>query len=456
MSTRWSALGRRQRGVLRSTLAANALVFFDQTATAVALAVLGRDLGMRPVDQQWVITAYLLALAGLMPVAGRLADHLGRRPLYLGGLALFGVGTALCALAPSAGILIAARFVQGAGGAFVQPTGLAATTDAVPDADRGWAIGLLSTGGTSFLALGPIIAGALLHVFDWRILFAVPLPVVVYAFVEGWRSLPDQREPNPRPLSAGSVALLLGGLLLTVLGVSQLTQWGWASVAPLAVGLVLLTTYAWRDLRADHPILPLHLLTDRRLATSLAALVAIQFAVLSVTVYLALYLQHGLGWSAFSAGIVIAGAGIWTPLLSLRTGRTADARGARVLVVPGLVLTTAGLAWLAATAHVEVVWWLVPGLVLFGLSRPLVFTPASVGPTKSLPPDARTTASSLVTEARQVGAALGVALSGVAWMAFGSQRLDDVSGVQFAASTSVALGVVVVAAVVVWRWMPAT
>jgi MFS family permease len=176
---------------------------------------------MRAVDQQWVITAYLVALAGLMPVAGRLADHLGRRPLYLGGLALFGVGTVICALAPTPGILIGARFVQGAGGAFVQPTALAATTSAVADDDRGWAIGLLSTGGTSFLALGPIIAGALLRIADWRILFAVPLPVVIYAFVEGWRWLPDQREPNPRPFSVATVALLLSGLLLTVLGISQ-------------------------------------------------------------------------------------------------------------------------------------------------------------------------------------------------------------------------------------------
>ena len=380
-----------------------------------------------------------------MPVAGRLADHLGRRPLYLGGLALFGLGTVICALAPTPGALIAARFVQGAGGAFVQPTALAATTSAVPDEDRGWAIGLLSTGGTSFLALGPIIAGALLHVFDWRILFAVPIPVVVYAFVEGWRWLPDRREPNPRPFSVATVVLLLAGLVLTMLGISQLPVWGWTAVGPLAVGLVMLTAYTWRDLRTDHPMLPLHLLGDRRLATSLAALVAIQFAVLSLTIYLALYLQHGLGWSALAAGVVIAGAGIWTPLLSLRTGRTADQRGARALVVPGLCMTTAGLAWIAATARLEVVWWLIPGLVLFGLSRPFVFTPASVGPTKALPPEARATASSLVTEARQAGAALGVALSGLAWSAVGSQQIDDVAGDQLLASSSVALGVVVAA-----------
>ena len=111
----------------------------------------------------------------------------------------------------------------------MQPTALAATTSAVPDEDRGWAIGLLSTGGTSFLALGPVIAGALLHVFDWRILFAVPIPVVIYAFVEGWRWLPDRREPNPRPFSVATVVLLLAGLVLTMLGISQLPVWGWTA-----------------------------------------------------------------------------------------------------------------------------------------------------------------------------------------------------------------------------------
>lgn len=413
---------------------------------------------MRAVDQQWVISAYLLALAALMPIAGRLADHLGRRPMYLGGLVIFGIGTVACASAPSAAVLIGARFVQGVGGAVVQPTALAATTTAVPDEHRGWAIGLLSTGGTSFLALGPIIAGALLHVFDWRILFVAPVPVIVFAFVEGWRSLPDRREPNPRPFSVSTVALLLCGLLLTMLGITQLPVWGWTAVVALAVGVATLTAYAWRDLRAAHPMLPLHLLGDHRLAASLAALVAIQFAVLSITVYLALYLQHGLGWSAFPTGVVIAVAGVWTPLLSLRTGRATDRRGARALVLPGLCLTTAGLAWVAATAHLAVVWWLLPGLLLFGLSRPFVFTPASVGPTQELPPEERATASSLITEARQVGAALGVALSGLAWSAVGSQRLDvpELAGDRLLASTSVALGVVVVAAVVVWRWMPAT
>ncbi|MDN5920560.1 MAG: MFS transporter [Pseudonocardia sp.] len=196
MSAPGGSLDRRRRGVLASTLAANALVFFDQTAVTVALPAIGREFGADPDELHWTITAYLLALAVFMSVAARLADHLGRRRVFLGGLAVFGVASALCAAAPTLPLLLAARFVQGVGGAIVAPLALSTTVRTVGNARRGWAIGLLSTGGTSFLVLGPALAGVLLD-SGWRWLFLVNLPVVVFALVVGVRWITPSRAAPP-------------------------------------------------------------------------------------------------------------------------------------------------------------------------------------------------------------------------------------------------------------------
>jgi len=142
--TGWRGMDARQRRVLGSTLSANALVFFEQTAVILALPAIRREFGASAPELQWVVTAYLLALAVFMLVAGRVADHAGRRRTFLAGLVVFGVGSMLCAVAPGLPWLIAFRFVQGMGGAIVQPLALEVTTRSVREDQRGWAIGTLA------------------------------------------------------------------------------------------------------------------------------------------------------------------------------------------------------------------------------------------------------------------------------------------------------------------------
>lgn len=459
----WRSLDRRQRGVLVCTLSANALVFFDQTAVVVALPTIGREFAAGADLLPWVITAYLLALAVFMLVAGRVADHYGRRATFLSGLALFGVGSMLCAAAPSLELLIAARFVQGMGGAVVQPLALGNTTRAVSDAQRGWAIGVLATGGTSFLVLGPLLAGALLEVADWRWLFVINLPVVAFALLTGSRTVTASREAVPLPVRWRGVGLLLAGLAAVVVGLvalgrpatGQAGPAGLASPTVLLGGVALLGLFVRHELRSAAPMIDLRLLGDRMLACSLATLFAIQFAVFGVTVSLALYLQHGLGLGALGAGVVIALAGLGTPLLSISIGRITDRRGPRALALPGLGLAAVGLLLLGLLAPLGGVLVLVPGLLVFALARPLTFTPASAGPFLALGGERRAFAASLATEARQLGAVLGVAVTGAALTAAHGTALVDgdpslVSG--FRAAVLVAAGVcVVVVAVVAWR-----
>jgi DHA2 family methylenomycin A resistance protein-like MFS transporter len=431
-------------------------VFFDQTAVIVALPAIGREFGARAADLQWTITAYLLALAVFMLVAGRIADHVGRRRTFLVGLVVFAVGSLLCAAAPRLPLLIAARFLQGAGGAVVQPAALEVTTRTVSDDQRGWAIGTLATGGTSFLVVGPLLAGVLMAA-NWRWIFVVSVPIAAVAVVLGGRVIGSSRETVRRPIGWPSVLLLLIGLGALVFGLVGGEQFGGTTVIPIIAGLVILACFVIRELRAAHPLLDIRLLRNPTLSTSLAALFAIQFAVFGVTVSLGLYLQHGLGLSALIAGAVIAIAGIGTPLLSLAAGRAADAGGPRRLVLGGLITAAAALVLLGLIAPAGGVLILLPGLLVFAAARPAVFTPAGMGPLIALDAERRAFVASLATEARQLGAVLGVAVITAAGIsgyrvAFVQHEHSLVYG--FRAAALIAAGVCTLAAVIVWRLMP--
>jgi MFS family permease len=297
----------------------------------------------------------------------------GRRETFLAGLVLFGVGSALCAAAPGLELLLAARFVQGMGGAVVAPLALGNTTRAVSDAQRGWAVGVFASGGTTLLVLGPLLAGALLAVASWRWLFLVNLPVVAFAVVVGWRTITPSREAVPKPLRWHAVGLLLIGLTAFVVGCVELgTAPGAVAAALLVGGFAFLALFVRHELRTPAPLIDLRLLRDRMLATSLTALFAIEFAVFGVTVPLALYLQHGLGLGPVAAGMVLALAGLGTPLLSVWIGRITDRTGPRRPALPGLALATVGLLAVALLAPLGSVAILLPGLLVFAVTRPMV------------------------------------------------------------------------------------
>lgn len=452
----WRDLDRGQRRVLTCTLTANALVFFDQTAVTVALPAISRQFSAGGVHLQWVITAYLLALAVFMLIAGRLADRVGRRRTFVAGLVIFAVGSVLCAAAPNLPWLIAARFLQGIGGAVVQPLALSTTTRVVGTAQRGWAIGALAAGGTAFLVFGPLIAGALL-LASWRWIFVAALPAVLFAIVAA-RAIEPTKDPAAKAIAWGPVLLLLVSLISIVFGLVSGADIGLWTLVPAIGGLGLLALFLRLQVTSTLPLIDLLLLGDKMLATSLAALFAIQFAVFGVTVYLALYLQHRVGLSSLAAGAVIAVAGIGTPLLSPRTGKIAGRVGPRRLVVPGLALAAGALVLVGVAAPDGGVLLLLSGLLLFALARPAVFTPAGVGTFLGFRGGQRAFVASLATEARQLGAVIGVAMVTAVGLLAGGGSIepgDPALGFGFRAASLVAAGVCALTALAAWRWMPA-
>ena len=441
-----SGLTPQQRGVLTAAGAANALIFLDQTSVTVALPAIQQDFDGSTAEVQWVIGAYLLSLASLMAGAGRLADLFGRRRLFLLGIAVFGVSSLACAVAPSELALIVARLVQGAGAALTQPLALANATAIMPPERRGWVIGVLASAGTTCLMVGPLLGGILVETVGWRWVFVLNVPVVVLAAGLALRFLPESREADAPSLDVGGLALVTLGLAGLVAGLLHMQAWpAPVDAAVLTLAAVILAAFVLFERLSEHPLLPLRLLRPPEVASSMTALLVIQAAVLGVTVYVPLFLQNGLGLSAIQAGAVLLPAMIWTPLLSPRTGRLADRYGERLPVGVGLLVAAAGLAAIGVLAAGEEALLLVPGLLVFGFARPFVFTPASTGPLKVIAAEERGLASSLVTESRQLGAVLGVAVLGAIAASFesGEGAGADATGLEtgmLAASAAALLG----------------
>jgi MFS transporter, DHA2 family, methylenomycin A resistance protein len=448
------ALTARQRGVVVAAGAANALIFLDQTSVTVALPAIQRELHSSAAELHWILGAYLLVLAALVAGSGRLADLYGRRRLFLVGVAAFGLGSLACAAAPSTLALIGARLAQGAGAALMQPLALAHATGIMPPERRGWAIGVLASAGTTCLLVGPLLGGLLTEVLGWRWIFVANVPIVALALALGLRYLPESRDPQAPALDVPGLVLLTAGLAAIVAGLLHLQEWATGvAVGVLALGVLALGAFVAVERRSARPLLPLGLLQQPEVAGSVVALVAIQGAVLGVTVYLVLYLQNGLGLNALRAGLALLPAALWTPLLSTTTGRLADRHGERRLVGGGLLLAAAGLTMIGVTAAAGEVHLMMVGLVVFGVARPLVFTPASTGPLDAIPATERGLASGLVTESRQLGAVLGVAALGSIVAAYnvvggsaGASATGLRAGMLTAAAASLLAGAVALAA----------
>ena len=445
-----SGLSARQRGVLLVGAAAYALILFDQTATTTALSDIERDLGASVADLQWVFGSYLIGLAALTPVAGRVADLYGRRLLFVVGMAVFGVASLGCALAPSVEALIAMRALQGVGGAFAMPLALANVSIVVPEERRGWAVGVLVTGGSVFLTSGPVIGGALVDLGGWRTVFWIAVPIVALALLGVRRWMAETREADPPPLDVRGLVLLATGLGALVTGLLQMSEWGAdapATLIALAAGAVLLAGFAVVEHRIPNPLIALRLFAVPAVAGYLIALLAAQFAVTALTVELMLYLQRSLGYGALAAGALFVPAVLGTPLLSPTTGRLEDRGLGRILVTFGLGAAAVALAWIAAFVGRDDAWILLPALALFGFARPFVFTPASAGPLDALPPQRHGLAGGLVLESYQLGAVAGVAVAGV--IVSSGEVGGDFDGAVRAAIL-VAAGVCAVCAIAAW------
>ena len=410
-----SAAARRcQRWTLTVVCLASGLLLFNVTAPNVALPAIGRDLGAGFAEQQWVLSAYALVLASLLLAGGAVGDSCGRRRLFLIGLAGFGLGSLVCAAAPTPAVLIGGRVLQGLGAALLFPSGLALIAAEFTGAARARAIGVWGASVSGAIALGPLLGGVLVELFGWRAQFVFGFVLVVPALGVGFRHLRESRDPAGR-LDWGGTALLTVALALLVVLVQRAGEVGWTSGVTIAMAIGALAAFAAFvavEFRVRTPLIaPALMRNPTFLGATVVALVfaAAGFAPL---VFISLFLLQVAGSGPTLAGLQVAPFALASLVVSLFAAWIAARAGTRIALVGGLGLCGAGLALMLALDPQSSGWALLPGLVVFGIGAGIVNPTMTVAALGTVDAQHSGMASGVNNTARQIGIALGIAAFG--------------------------------------------
>jgi EmrB/QacA subfamily drug resistance transporter len=374
------ALGTAQgRWLVAVTVLASGMAFVDATAVQVALPTIGRDLGASLSGLQWMISGYTLALASLILLGGSLGDRYGRRRVFLIGVVWFALASLVCGLAQTTGQLVAARVLQGVGGALLTPGSLALIQSSFRPGDRARAIGLWSALAGIAGLIGPFLGGILVDAASWRLVFLLNVPVAALILAVAGRHVPESRDGGRHGrfdvLGAGLGVLALGGTTYALIAAGEdLTRPDVAAAG--AAGLVAGIAFVVRERRAADPMLPLGLFADRQFTGANLATLAVYGALGGSSLFLVLQLQTVLGYDATGAGAAMLPTILLITLLSPTAGTVAARIGPRLPMTVGPLVVAAGTLLLAAVdGGAPYVLEVLPGSVLQGLGMAITVTP---------------------------------------------------------------------------------
>jgi EmrB/QacA subfamily drug resistance transporter len=419
-----AAMSSRNRVRPTFLITAGAMFMFalDRLIVATALPVIREDLGASLEALEWTLTAYTLTFAVLLLTGAALGDRFGRRRLFAIGVGLFTLGSGLAALAPSVTALLAARAVQGAGGAILTPLSLTILVAAVPPGQRGRALGIW--GGVAGLAtaIGPFAGGLLCEHLSWHWIFWVNVPIGIVLVPLSLRHLQESHGPHPR-LDGRGLALAGAGVLGLVWGLVRGGASGWGSpevVASMVAGALGLAAFVAWELRAPAPMLPMRLFRLRAFAAANTASLLAYFGLLGGVFLITQYLQTGLGYSPVEAGLRTLPWTVTTMLVVPLAGTLSDRLGQRPLMVGGLAVEALGFAWLASVAAPDADYGaLVPALVLLGAGSAAFFAPVASASLSAVHPAEHGKASGASLTIREVSGVLGVAVLAAVFAANG-------------------------------------
>ncbi len=366
------ALGsHRGRVALAATVAGSSMASLDATVVNIALPDIGKDLGASVTSLQWVLTGYLLSLASLILLGGALGDRFGRRRIFLIGTTWFALASLLCGAAPNIEVLIAARFLQGIGGALLTPGSLAILQASFRKSDRSAAVGAWSGLGGVAGAIGPFIGGALVDGPGWRWAFLINLPIAFAVLVSARAAVPETREAEPRALDLRGAALAVAGLAAATWALTQAGRRGWGDTGVLvaaAAAVALGVAFVVHIRRTTDALVPPELFRSRTF-TVLNVGTAFLYAAIGLAFFLVAYeLQVAAGWSALASGVALLPTTVLMIALSSRSATLAQRLGPRLQLTLGPVLCGAGLLLLTRIGP-ETTWAtdVLPGSVLFGV-----------------------------------------------------------------------------------------
>ncbi|MGW1724636.1 MFS transporter [Streptomyces sp. NPDC002306] len=427
---------RRRWAILGVLMLSLLIVVLDNSILNVAIKTISTPaptgLGATQSQLEWAINAYTLVFAGLLFTAGLLGDRLGRKLVLLGGLVVFGIGSALAAESGSPSQLIVFRAVMGLGAAFVMPATLAVLMNVFERDEQPKAIGIWAGGVGLAIAIGPITGGVLLDHFWWGSVFLINVPIVVLAIGLMVWLVPDSRDPNPGRIDPVGVVLSVVGLVLLVYGIikgGQLADFTDPTVlATVAAGLAVLAAFVVFEKRSDHPSIDITYFQNKVFSAAIAVIALVFFALMGVTFFSVFYTQSVRGYSPLQTGLLMLPLAAAQMIFAPRARLVVDRIGIKATTTGAMLLIAATLAAFASFEVDTPIWLLEVVFFLMGTGMAHIMTPTSVVIMQALPREKAGSASALSNTFRQVGGALGIAVLGSVLSASYRSGVEDKLG----------------------------
>ena len=392
------------------------MLMLDTTVVNLALPTIERKLGSGLTGLQWIVDAFTLVLACLMLTGGTLGDLYGRKRAYLGGLLVFTAGSLICALAPSVGVLIAARCLQGVGAAIMMPVTLAILTNAFTEPkERAQAIGIWAGVSGIALALGPAVGGVMVDNLGWQSIFFINVPIGLIALGLTWRVVKESKNPEGRSLDVPGQILAILSLGCLTYALIEASTYGWGStriVTLLVVAVIALAVFVLVELRSKSPMLDVSFFRNSTFSGANGVGMLVSFGLFGIFFLFALFMQNVQGFSPSGAGVRQLAATLALVVTSIGSGRIAGRVGARVPMTIGMLLASAGIllfSTVQATTSYGYYWWI---LVVLGLGVGLVLSPVTTAIMSTVPTSRAGMAAAASSTTRQIGGAFGIALLG--------------------------------------------
>jgi EmrB/QacA subfamily drug resistance transporter len=394
------------------------MIILDSTVVNVALPSIQKDLGFSQSNLAWVVNAYLITFGGLLLLAGRLGDLIGRKRVFMIGLVLFTVASLLCGLSQSQAVLIAARFVQGVGGALTSAVILGMVVTMFPEpGEQGRAIGVYSFVASAGASLGLLLGGVVTQAISWHWIFFINIPIGVLTGLFAARLVePDGETPGlGRNVDIAGAVLVTGAVMLGVYTIVKATDYGWGSSRTLGFGaaaVALLAAFVAREQTAKEPLMPLRIFSSRNVAGANVVQLLMVAGLFGMFFLGVLFMQHVLGYSAVGTGVAFLPVSLGIGVLSLGFSARLNQRfGPKATLLPGLALLVLGLSWMArAPVNASYAVDLLPAMLALGVGAGLSFPSLMTLSMSGATAEDSGLASGLVNTTVQVGGARGRAV----------------------------------------------
>jgi EmrB/QacA subfamily drug resistance transporter len=408
---------QRQQLSLAAAILGSALVSVDSSIVSVALPAIERDLGGGLSAQQWISNAYLLALGSLILVGGSLGDIYGERRIFTIGVAAFGVLSVACALAPTTGVLIAARGLQGAAAALITPASLAIIVAVFAEKERGAAIGSWTAWSGIASVVGPLAGGMIVDQLSWRWIFALNVPLAAGTVVLVRAAVPADAGRSQRRIDVTGAALGAAALAGVVFALIEQPHYGWASAAilvPLVGGMLCAVAFVAHERRTAAPMLQLTLFNQRNFAIGNLETLTMYAGLGIFFFYLTIYVQQVAGYTALQAGLATLPVTLVMFALSRRFGALADRFGPRIFMGAGPLVAAAGLLPLLKLGeHVSYLTELLPGVLLFSVGLTLTVAPLTATVLADVDQADAGIASAVNNAVARIASLIGISLVGI-------------------------------------------